>query len=104
MGRKRKVIEPLNDVLEEKEEEKPPILENIEEIKAEEPVKKEAPKPVKKANGLPLVPLKVFCALSGKKWDQIAGFKSQATKDALKPMTMPEWKVKYQEFMDTPVK
>ena len=106
MERKKKSIvasfEDVEDV--EEEEEEAPIIENIKEVKAEEHVKKETPKPAKKTSGLPLVPLKVFCALSGKKWDQIAGFKSHATKEALKPMTMPEWKVKYQEFMDTPVK
>lgn len=53
-------------------------------------------------HGKPVVPLKVFLNIFGKKWDQMAGFKHYAKKQCLGPLTVKEWREAFQSFMDRP--
>lgn len=57
-------------------------------------------KPKKDPNA---VTLRVFLSVAGAKQDQLAGFKHFATKQDLGPMTVKEWRQKYQDFMNRPV-
>lgn len=52
----------------------------------------------------PLVSLKVFCLVSGQKWDQIAGFRSYATSNKLGPFSVLDWRVEFQKFQNKPTK
>jgi len=52
--------------------------------------------------GKPVVPLKVFLQIFGKKWDQLAGFKHYATINHLGPLTVPEWRKAFTDFMNRP--
>lgn len=53
---------------------------------------------------LPLVNLAVFCNLSGKKFDQIAGFRNYAKRKKLGPMTIPQWRKSMEEFHNKPMR
>jgi hypothetical protein len=53
---------------------------------------------------LPVVQLKVFCSISGKKPDQIAGFVVYAKMKELKPMTIPEWQEELTAFQNKPTR
>jgi len=62
-------------------------------------------KPVKPAPTVKtVVSLRVFLQIHGAKADQLAGFKSHATRAKLKPMSVPEWRAAHQAFMDKPVR
>jgi len=61
-----------------------------------EPVNEQQP-------ALPLIPLEVFCKLSGKKPDQIAGFRRYALSNQLKPKTIPEWREELIAFQNKPM-
>lgn len=50
----------------------------------------------------PVVSLKVFLNIFGKKWDQMAGFKHYAMKNGLEPLTVEEWREAFQNFLDRP--
>jgi len=50
-----------------------------------------------------IVPLKVYAALAGYKWDQLAGFVNYARRKNLGPMTVAAWHAAYQIFQDKPV-
>lgn len=91
------VVEPAN------EGDKPG---DSEEKPKEEASPKESPEKPKEEErtGLPTVPLKVFCTLSGKKPDQMAGFKNYAKRSGLKPMTIPQWKEAFVEFQNKPMR
>lgn len=58
---------------------------------------------VEAAPALPYVGLDVFLVCSGQKPDQVVGFQRWATLQKLPAMQMPEWKKKYDEFMNRPV-
>ena len=83
-------------VLEEK-----PIKKESTEKKKEEIKVESTEKPV---TNLPLIPLTVFCTLSGKKPDQIAGFRRYAINQNLKPMTVPQWREELVKFANRPVR
>lgn len=51
----------------------------------------------------PKVPLKVFIASSGVRWDQMAGFKSFAKRHGMGPLTILEWRDAFDTFMKRPV-
>lgn len=69
-----------------------------EDEQSEAPVTITAPK----EPDLPLVPLVVFCNVSGKKPDQIAGFRRYALNKKFDPMTIPQWREKLVEFERKP--
>jgi hypothetical protein len=50
----------------------------------------------------PVVSLQVFLQIAGKKWDQLAGFKQHATKNNLGPLTVPDWRKAFNDFMNRP--
>jgi hypothetical protein len=50
----------------------------------------------------PVVSLKVFVQTSGKKWDQLAGFKHYAKICGLGPLTILEWRKAFNDFMNRP--
>jgi len=51
-----------------------------------------------------LINLRVYATLSGRKWDQMAGFVSYANRNKLGPMTVQNWNLVYEVFQGTPVK
>ena len=53
---------------------------------------------------LPTVSLQVFCQLSGRKADQIAGFRRYAQSQRLSVLTVPEWRNKLVEFDNRPMR
>jgi hypothetical protein len=69
------------------------------ELKEQPLAKAEEAKPA-----LPVIPLKVFCSISGKKPDQIAGFVVYAKMKELKPMTIPEWQEELTAFQNKPTR
>lgn len=52
---------------------------------------------------LPTITLNVFCQLSGKKPDQIAGFRRYALNQKFQSLTVPQWREKLLEFENRPV-
>lgn len=70
-----------------------PPAEEAQIEKAEEPVD----------DGKPRVALRVFIASGGKKWDQMAGFKSYAKRLKMGPLSIPEWREAFDTFMNRPV-
>ena len=72
------------------------------EIKVEKKSKKETPK--EPVSNLPLVPLEIFCRLSGKKLDQMAGFRRFALTQKMKPMTIPQWRKALVAFENRPMR
>ena len=52
----------------------------------------------------PRLSLKVFCHLSGKKPDQIAGFRRYAITQKLDLLTVPQWREKLVEFQNKPTR
>lgn len=89
--------EPLEPISEETEEEmEPDAVPDIPENKIEE---KAEPEP----RGA-VVPLAVFIQLSGRKLDQVAGFKRFALNQKLEPRTIPEWREKLVEFDNRPMR
>jgi hypothetical protein len=62
-----------------------------------------APKEVPKDDGRPKVALRVFIASGGTRWDQMAGFKSYATRLKMGPLSIPEWREAFNKFMKRPV-
>jgi hypothetical protein len=87
--------------LEEQEQEvkQPPRSVYKEPVKMKAPKKKETPKD----DGLPKVDLRVFIASGGIRWDQMAGFKSYATRRKMGPLSIPEWRTEYKRFTERPV-
>ena len=65
----------------------------LETEKTEEPVD----------DGKPRVALRVFIASGGKRWDQMAGFKSYAIRLKLGPLSISEWREAFNDFMNRPV-
>lgn len=65
---------------------------------------KETPKKESPADdGRPKVALRVFLASGGIRWDQMAGFKSYAMRNKMGPLSIPEWRAAFNEFMKRPV-
>lgn len=64
--------------------------------------KKAPTKPPGKVNH-PKVALRVFIASGGIRWDQMAGFKSYAQRTKMGPMSIPDWRKAFTEFMQRPV-
>lgn len=62
-----------------------------------------APKEAPKDDGKPKVALRVFIASGGIRWDQMAGFKSYATRLKMGPLSIPEWREAFNKFMKRPV-
>lgn len=52
----------------------------------------------------PVVPYRVFAALSGMKPDRLAGFQHYVTREEMKPTTVTGWNDRYDAFMSKPVK
>lgn len=52
----------------------------------------------------PVVPFRVFAAVSGIKTAAMAGFRSHVMRERPAPTTIEGWRRRYQEFMDRPVK
>lgn len=110
MSRKKKKEETV--IVENSEEEKPEVPknegdENPDEDSEDKPDVKVEPKikpEVKLYTGPPRQPLKIFCHLSGKKPDQMAGFRRYASNQKLGPMTMKEWQKSFVEFQNKPMK
>jgi hypothetical protein len=75
-----------------------PDFEKTEDVKPELLIKRTEPTEV-----LPLCTLEVFCQLSGKRADQIAGFRRYALNQQLKPRTIPEWKQELTAFQNKPM-
>lgn len=70
----------------------------------EEPKTKAKPTvPVMEDDGRPKVELRVFIASGGIRWDQMAGFKSYAKRNRMGPLSIPEWRKAFKEFMKRPV-
>lgn len=64
------------------------------------PKKKKPPKPeFNKDDGRPKVALRIFIASGGIRWDQMAGFKSYALRNKMGPLSIPEWREAFNEFM-----
>lgn len=87
-----------------------PFEESPEPLTLPEP--EEAPKPVtkprKRLGGLakssrPGVKLEVFLRASGKRPDQMAGFRRWAINQGLKPMGIKDWRKEYARFLSLPV-
>lgn len=57
--------------------------------------------PVVRAD-LPLIPLDSFLVISGKKYDQLAGFKAYAKLNNLGPLTVPAWQDAFNAFLNKP--
>jgi hypothetical protein len=93
MPKKNKDKEVKNKNI-EKVESKP---EDEKQLNVEKAIPKQKP-------DLPKVPLNIYCNLSGKKFDQIAGFRSYAKSEKMGPMTIPQWKEKFIEFQKTPMR
>jgi len=69
-----------------------------------EPEPEPEPDPVvEPAESKPKVKLRVFLATAGKKWDQMAGFKSFAIRNKLGPLSIPEWRKAFTDFMNRAV-
>ena len=103
MSKKSKVI---GDSLGEKEiemisETAKPVAINKEENEITEIIK---PVVVPTEPAKPVVSLKVFLQISGQKWDQMAGFKHYAKLRCLEPLTVPEWRKAFTDFMNRPTK
>ena len=49
-------------------------------------------------------PLAIFCQLSGKKPDQMAGFRRYALTNKIGPLTIPEWKKQLEAFQKKPMR
>lgn len=73
---------------------------DLEVVEVEEAV----PTPVSSVPEMkPKVPLRVFIASSGIRWDQMAGFRSFAKRHKMGPLTIPEWREEFAAFMKRPV-
>jgi len=72
-------------------------------VEVEPAAPKEVPKEVPKDDGKPKVALRVFIASGGIRWDQMAGFKSYATRLKMGPLSIPEWREAFNKFMKRPV-
>ena len=102
-----KYSKPVTETLPEEEvtsamKEVPVIIHNETEIVAEKA------NPIIEAKELvhpaDLISLRVYATLSGRKWDQMAGFVSYANRNKLEPMTVQSWNSVYEVFQGTPVK
>ena len=93
-------IETVETPVTEKPIEDVKNTDSTEKAKVVEPEKE----PVKKEPDHPACPLEVFCKLSGKKPDQIAGFRRYAISAKLKPMTILKWREKLVEFQNKPMR
>ena len=95
----------------------PDLEENLEEEEvtdlSEEEVPEEveeAPEPEKEPEPEPSfpeparVPLRVFIASSGVKWDQMAGFKAYAKRTNLGPLSITDWRKAFTDFQKRPVR
>jgi hypothetical protein len=92
--------EPERPAVEVQQEVKhPPRPAYKEPVKMKAPKKKETPRD----DGLPKVDLRVFIASGGIRWDQMAGFKSYATRRKMGPLSIPEWRTEYKRFTERPV-
>ena len=91
-GKKTEIEKPPVTEKSVKDDEKPDIVEKA---------KEETPK---KEPDHHACPLEVFCKLSGKKPDQIAGFRRYAISAKLKPMTILKWREKLVEFQNKPMR
>lgn len=78
-----------------------PLKEEMDSTEKEELVNKSTEKEV---FNLPTIALNVFCQLSGKKPDQIAGFRRYALNQKFHAMTVPQWREKLSEFENRPVR
>ena len=103
-SRKEPVVEEVESSLEDENPEteseaeaEAELTESIPEIETKE----ESPK---SEDDKPKVDLRVFSQVSGKKWDQMAGFQSWAKRMKLGPRSIPEWRETFKKFMNTPVK
>ncbi len=52
----------------------------------------------------PSVPLRVYAAISGIKPDQIQAFAMYAKREEMRPCPVPEWKGRYEAFLQKPVR
>jgi len=50
-----------------------------------------------------LLQLRVFAAMAGVRWDQVAGFVSYAKRNKLGPLTMEDWQAEFQKYNNRPV-
>jgi len=91
-----------------KKETKPDPKESANAAPEEKPADtpEEEPKKEEKTegDGKPMVPLKVFCKLSGKKPDQMAGFNRYALNNKMGPMTVPKWQEELKKFQSKPMR
>jgi len=114
MGKKRSSTYQENLEPEDLPEEDTPVgWEDVEEVKPSEEItvpsapipdmlKDEEPLPEKEevpVDTRPRVALKVFIASGGIRWDQMAGFKSYATRKKMGPLSIPEWRKAFSDFM-----
>jgi hypothetical protein len=74
-----------------------PELENVVKPTAE------VAKPVKPKANRTGITLDIFVRISGKKWDQMAGFRQYAINHGLKRMDTKDWHREYQKFLSLPV-
>lgn len=92
------------------------IMMDIDEDLHEAPMVNKKPKEVKKEKPperVPVIPeikkveavihYRVFEKISGRKWDQMAGFKSYVKRNKLGPMTVKKWHEALQAFLNKPV-
>ena len=92
-------VVPAEDPKESDGEMAKEIQKHEEEIR--QPVPPPESKPVQKKA---VVPYRVYEKVSGKKWDQLAGFKSHVKRKKLRPMSVKEWHEAYAKFMGQTVK
>ncbi len=114
MPRKKKKAEdeaPTPEKTEELESREPeaPVAEEAAATPFEEPppAKAEAAIPEKEEAKGPVpqaVSLLVFRAVSGVKWDQLAGFLRYAKTKGMGPRAIPEWHDAYKAFLARPVR
>lgn len=50
-----------------------------------------------------IIPYRVFEKISGRKWDQMAGFKNYVKRETLGPRTVKKWHEALQAFLNMPV-
>ena len=52
----------------------------------------------------PSVPLRVYATISGIKPDQIQAFAMYARREEMRPCPVPEWKNRYEAFLQKPIR
>lgn len=83
----------------------------VEHKPAKMPAAVDAPKPQAVSDpdkevtrDLPSVPFRTFKTVSGIRKEHLAGFANYVGRHKLGPMTIPQWRAAYQDFLKSPVK